>query len=219
MINYRKSNLTIIFENVCPIGQRGLRLLAMAFLVAVGLASCTKKFTTINEPWKGSPTATLPQLYAGFVSNMALSGGDQNDDNGWLYPISQQGMVYAHPDFPYASTNIWSNFYYNLANFNTYMDLIKGRSDSAELINVRAMLVVLRAYQAIKVSDYYGDMPFSAAGKAIYYGADNYKPAYDKQQSIYVSCLNDLQWAVNHFNTTDQNQYSMGSADLVLQNN
>jgi len=215
MINYIKRNLTIR-----PIGQRKLRLLIMpAFVIAFGLASCTKKFTTINTPWQGSPTATLPQLYIAFVSNMALSGGDQNDDNGWLYPISQQGMVYAHPDFPYASTGIWGNFYTNLANYNSYMDLIKARSDSAALVNVKAMLMVLRAYQAIKVSDYYGDMPYSAAGKAIYYGANNYKPVYDKQQSIYVSCLNDLQWAVNHFNTTDQNQYSMGSSDLVLQNN
>lgn len=191
----------------------------IGLLFAIGLGSCTKKFSTINTPYSGAPTATLPQIYVAFISNMALSGGDQNDDNGWLYPIAQQGAEYTHPDFQYATTNIWSNFYHNLSNFNAYMGVISSNKDSAKYTNVKAMLMVLKAYQAIKVSNFYGDMPYSAAGKAIYYGSDNYKPAYDKQQSVYVSCLNDLKWAVNNLNATDATQYSLGNSDYVLLNN
>src|SRR5450432_4197153 len=96
--------------------NRSFIILAVVLSV-LGLGACTKKFSTINTPYIGSSTATLNQLFVGFVSNLALSGGDQNDDNGWLYPITQQGMVYTHPDFAYASTGIWGNFYHNLANY------------------------------------------------------------------------------------------------------
>jgi hypothetical protein len=193
------------------------RVQAMVLLCVAGLASCTKKLNTINIPPFGAPNTTLNQLYVAFVSNMALSGGDQNDDNGWLYPIAQQGMVYTHPDFPYGSTGIWSDYYHNLANYNVYMQQITASPDSTLYTNAKAMLTVLRAYQTIKVSDFYGDMPFSAAGKAID-GPANLSPAYDSQKSIYVACLNDLQWAVNHFSASDPKQYSLGGNDLVLKN-
>jgi Starch-binding associating with outer membrane len=200
--------------------RNDFRTLATVFVCALGMASCTKKLETINIPPTGAPNTTLNQLYVAFISNMALSGGDLNDDNGWLYPIAQQGMVYTHPDFPYASTGIWGNYYHNLANYNVYMQLIAASPDSALYANVKAMLMVLRAYQTIKVSDFYGDIPFSAAGKVLDRSNNaNLTPSYDKQQSVYVACLKDLETAVNSFNTTDPKQYSLGSNDLVLVNN
>ena len=80
------------------------------------------------------------------------------------------------------------------------------------------MVKTLKAYQAIKLTNFYGDMPYSDAGKAIYYGSDNYKPTYDKQQAIYLACLTDLKWAVDNF-STDAKQYQLGNADVVLLNN
>jgi hypothetical protein len=131
-------------------------------------------------------------------------------------------MVYTHPDFGYASTGIWSNYYHNLSNYNAFMSLVSASPDSTTYSNVKLMMKVLKAYQTIKVTDFYGDMPYSKAGNAIDYSVTNeavLKPPYDSQQSIYVSCLNDLENAVNGFNTSDPNQYSFGSSDYVLQNN
>ncbi len=195
--------------------------LAPLFL-ALALASCTKNFQTINTPFNGSSQATLQQIYVAFVSNMALSGGDQDDDNGWLYPITQQGMVYTHPDFIYASTDIWTKYYHNLSNYNAFMKIIAASPDTAQYTNVKAMIKVLKAYQTIKVSDYYGDIPYLGAGQAIDYSPANdtvLTPAYTTQETIYASCLDDLQWAVNNFNATAANQYSFGGGDYVLQNN
>ena len=190
----------------------------LLLVAALTIPACSKNFKEINTPWNGSPIATLPQLYVAFVSNLQLSGGDQNDDNGWIYPITQQGVVYAHPDFPYASTGIWSNFYHNLSTYASFMNLVSASKDSTIYTNVKNMMKVLKAYQVIKVTNFYGDMPYSAAGKAIEYGATDFKPAYDKQQAIYVSAMNDLQDAVNTFNTTDASQFSLGSSDYVLLN-
>jgi hypothetical protein len=189
-------------------------------LFAIVCASCTKNFQTMNTPWNGSPIATIPQIYTAFVSNL-VQGGDQVTYNSWTYPITQQGVVYTKPDYPYGGdgNTDWSNFYHNLSNYNAMMGLIAAAPDTTIYTNVKAMMKVLRAYQAIKLSNFFGDMPYSDAGKAIYYGTANYTPTYDKQQSIYLSCLADLEWAVNNFNATDPKQYSLGTGELVLENN
>jgi hypothetical protein len=190
-------------------------LLVGVFLLVLGSVSCTKNFTNINSPWNSSPNATVPQLYTGFLSNMVL-GGLQVGYNSWVYPITQQGVEYTRADYSYGSDGDadWSNFYHNLANYNSMFTLIASLPDSAAYTNVKAMMKTLRAYHALKLSNQFGDMPFSDAGKAIYYGTNNFTPTYDKQQSIYLQCLNDLQWAVNNF-TTDGSQIRI--SDFVLQ--
>jgi hypothetical protein len=151
---------------------------------------------------------------------MAL-GGLEVGYNSWVYPITQQGVVYTRADYSYGSDGDadWSNFYHNMANYNAMFTLISSLPDTAAYTNVKAMMKTLRAYHALKLSNQFGDMPFSDAGKAIYYGAGNFTPKYDKQQSIYQACLADLTWAVDNFNATDATQFSLGNQDYVLQNN
>jgi hypothetical protein len=193
----------------------------VALILVVGLASCTKNFEKINTPWNGSPTPTLPQLFTAFVANLDnTANSEQRDDNGWLYPITQQGAVYTKSDYLFSgSTSIWSDFYHNLSNYYAAMDFIAATPDTTVYTNVKAMFKTLRAYQAIKVSDLYGDIPYSQAGLAIEHNVSSYTPGYDSQQSVYLSCLADLTWAVNNFNTTDTKQVSLGTSDGVLNNN
>jgi Starch-binding associating with outer membrane len=195
-------------------------LLAGMIGLMLFVSSCTKNFSSINYPWQGSPNANVSQLYVGFISNMAL-GGLQVGYNSWVYPITQQGVVYTRADYAYGSDGDadWSNFYHNLANYNSMFTLIATYPDTSIYTNVKAMMKTLRAYHALKLSNEFGDMPFSDAGKAVYYGTDNFTPAYDKQQSIYLQCLSDLEWAVNNFSATDASQYKLGNEDFVLQNN
>lgn len=203
--------------------KRNHSLIIMLFaLISGGLASCTKNFKTINTARTGSPTASVAQLYVTFVSNLA-QGDNQVSYNSWTYPITQQGAVYTKADFVFGNdgSEDWTSFYHNLSNYEELMNDILATPDTTVYTNVKAMMKVLKAYQAIKLSNFYGDMPYSAAGEALDYSATNdtvLSPPYDSQQSIYVSCLNDLQWAVNNF-STGASQYSMGSQDLVLQNN
>jgi len=197
-----------------------IKILSIVMLIIV-LGSCTKKFEAINTPWNGSPTASVPQLYVAFVSNLLLTYGDQATMNSYWYPISQQGIVYTKPDYSYdgGPSSEWSNFYHNLSNYKAMMETIAATSDTMDYTNIKAMMKTLKAYEAIKLSNFYGDMPYSLAGNAIDHQPADYSPPYDKQQSIYVSCLNDLEWAVNNFTTSDPNQISLGNGDLVLQNN
>jgi hypothetical protein len=209
------------FANKNKYNRSSLSLILMILIVALGIVSCTKNFTTINTTSSGSPVATLPQLFVAFVANIDnTANSEQRDDNGWVYPITQQGMIYTKSDYSYAATSAWSDFYHNLSNYNAAMNLIAASPDTTIYTNVKGMLKTLKVYQAIKVSNFYGDMPYSDAGKAIYYGTASYTPKYDKQQSIYLSCLSDLTWAVNNFDASaNSKQFSLGNSDGVLLNN
>lgn len=202
--------------------KRNHLLLLLLLAVCGGLASCTKNFKEINTPHTGSSIVSVSQLYVAFVSNLA-QGDNQTSYNSWTYPITQQGAVYTKADFVYGNdgSEDWTSFYHNLSNYVSMMQIIAATPDTTIYTNVKAMVRVLRAYQAIKLSNFYGDMPYSQAGGALYYSATNdtvLTPVYDSQKSIYLSCLNDLQWAVNNFSTSTS-QYSMGSGEYVLLNN
>lgn len=192
-------------------------------MMAIIFPSCTKDFTKINTPWNGSPVATVPQLYVAFVSNLA-QGDAQVTYNSWTYPITQQGVVYTKADYAFGNdgNEDWSKFYHNLSNYNAMLSVIAGEPDTTIYTNVKAMMKVLKAYQAIKLSNFFGDMPYSQAGKGIEYSPSNsgvLTVPYDKQQDIYLASLADLKWAVDNFNTSDPKQFSLGSSDLVLLNN
>jgi hypothetical protein len=204
------------------INKRTYFIFLAGLVILLGGAACTKNFKTINAPWNGSTVASVSQLYVAFVSNMTL-GDQQVGDNSWVYPITQQGVVYTKADYAYGNDGdeYWSNFYNNLPNYESMMNVIAAQPDTTIYTNVKAMMKVLKGYMAIKLSNFFGDIPYSGAGQSLNYSAANdtvLTPAYEKQQAIYLSVLNDLQWAVNNFSTSSS-QYSMGSDELVLENN
>jgi len=187
------------------------------FFIAV-LASCTKDFQKENTPYVGSYFTTLPQSYQSIGAQLDITAqGEDNAGTRWLLPITQQGAVYASSDYSYGQGANWSGFYANLATTNQMLSTMAASPDSAIYTNAKAMLLVLRAYQAIELSNFYGAMPYSKAGKAFSGNTADLTAPYDSQQSIYVSCLKDLTWAVNNFNT-GSTQYSFGSNEFLLLN-
>ena len=192
----------------------------VAVLLATVFASCTKNFQKENATWNGSATATLQQIYLGIGSNMdATAQGEDNAGTRWLYPITQQGAVYATSDYSYGQGANWTGFYQNLAAMNQMFSTMAASPDSAIYTNAEAMLKVIRAYQAIELSNFYGDIPYSKAGRGLSGSTTDLTVPYDKQQAVYLSCLKDLTWAVNNFNTTSSTQYSFGSGEFLFVNN
>ena len=188
---------------------------AMVFITVI-LASCTKNFQKENAPYSGPLSFTMPQLYTGIGANLDRSADIGNWSAArWLYPITQLGAVYAVSDFSYAEGTSWAEFYANLPAMNQMITTMTSSPYAATYTNAIAMVKVLRAYQALELSNLYGDMPYSKAGKAFSGNTADLKVPYDKQQAIYLSCLNDLTWAVNNF-TTNSNQVSFGSNEFLF---
>ena len=76
--------------------------------------------------------------------------------------------------------------------------------------NWLAIARIWRAYCFMRLTDLYGDIPYSEAGLG--YDSAVYKPSYDPQSSIYPSLLSELDAAAQ---SLDAGKSSYGSADLI----
>jgi len=187
-------------------------------LFAVLLGSCTKDFETINTPPVDPTDAPTPQVFNAIISSTPMVSGEYSVINTWIYPITQQAIVFGG-SYPYdnAKASVWENYYRGMADYRMLQDRISKEKDTTIYNNLYAMLRTIMAYSTFKVTNYYGDMPYTKAGYAPLNGPSGYKAPYDKQSDIYPAILRDLKWAVDNF-STNSNQYSVGAYETFLQN-
>ncbi len=90
--------------------------------------------------------------------------------------------------------------------------------------NVQSITYILRAYKTLRITDQFGDIPYSEAGLAYTYNTANYRPKYDSQESIYKSLLEQLKWASQHLTTAaatpgGKPYQSLGASETLFANN
>ncbi len=196
------------------------------------LVTSCKKFGDMNvNPI--SPTGTeIGPLFNGVVSSLAYNGNEMFYlDNEIFYPETELGALTsdAWGNFQIGTQAVWDNYYYALANIRDIEKRLEEKSSTdPEICNkVKAQLIVLKAFKTFKVTDYFGDIPYSEAGK-IWYNtteASNKKPKFDSQKDIYESLLNELVWAreillENKAQTDLGNDFfSLGVYDVLYANN
>jgi hypothetical protein len=190
----------------------------LACAAVITLVSCTKNFEAVNTPPKDPTTASTPQVYNMIISSLPQTAGEQSVYNSWIYPITQQAIVTSGA-YPYdnARNPVWENYYLTMANYRLLESRIAESGTSGTMNNFYAMLKTIMAYKTFKVTNLYGDMPYSKAGYAPLKGPEGYKAVYDKQPDIYASLLTDFKWAVDNFKN-DPSQYSVGTYETFLGN-
>ncbi len=192
-------------------------------------SACTKTFQGINTPTTGEPanTITIPQLVTDFFSHQ-MNTGDYIAINNFYYPVAQQGAMYKVSDYGIGTGsaadgpgNDWASFYQQLGDYRLIVSKMTADSAKTYYNNLNFMLKVLNSYQVLKVSNFYGSMPYSQAGYSIFGPSQrNYYPAYDSQKVIYETAITDLAGAVDSFNTgNSSSQFPMTGIDVVLLNN
>ena len=199
----------------------------------LALASCTKDFEEMNQnPF--SPTGTTVEaLFNGVISSLQQNMNEQFYlQNEIWYPETELGALTSEAwgNSQIGTSSVWSDYYLMLANirelekrFDAYGE---EQADPAICDKVRAQLNVLKAYQTFKVTDIFGDMPYSQAGR-IWENASSQasmKPEWDTQESIYKTLLDELVWSrdvlYNDSTTTaNGNEYYKLPYDVLLSNN
>jgi len=92
----------------------------------------------------------------------------------------------------YNTTNEeWLSAYWNEA-YSKYMKNIQDVINKEGTTNMAAMAMVLKVMVMQRVTDMYGDIPYSEA----FQGGNNPQPAYDTQEQIYSQFINELKTAV-----------------------
>ena len=201
--------------------------------VVLALASCTKGFEEMNQDPFSPTGTTVEALFNGVVSSLQQSMNEQFYlQNEIWYPETELGALTSEAwgNSQIGTSNLWSDYYLMLSNirelerrFDAYDEEL---GDSAVCDKVRAQLNILKAYQTFKVTDVFGDMPYSQAGH-IWENASSQatmKPEWDTQESIYKSLLEELVWSrdvlyADSITTSDGNEYYKLPYDVLLGNN
>ena len=209
------------------------RYILILCAATLAFASCTKDFEEMNQnPF--SPTGTtIEALFNGVVSSLQQSMNEQFYlQNEIWYPETELGALTSESwgNSQIGTTNVWSDYYLMLANirelekrFDAY---VEEQGDEAVCDKVRAQLNILKAYQTFKVTDIFGDIPYTQAGR-IWDNASSQatmKPEWDTQESIYKSLLEELVWSRDllHADSTTTaygNEYYRLPYDVLLNNN
>jgi hypothetical protein len=210
--------------------KRYILIICAATLV---FASCTKGFEEMNQDPFSPTGTTIEALFNGVVSSLQQSMNEQFYlQNEIWYPETELGALTSEAwgNSQIGTSNVWSDYYLMLANirelekrFDAYGE---EQADPAICDKVRAQLNILKAYQTFKVSDIFGDMPYSQAGR-IWENASSQttmKPEWDTQESIYKTLLEELVWSRDMLHsdsatTANGNEYYKLPYDVLLNNN
>ena len=91
---------------------------------------------------------------------------------------------------------LWTIYYPEI--IKTAVALIDQTADNPEEANLNAIGRILKVEAFLKLTDYYGDIPYFEAGKV--YQENIVKPKYDKQEDIYMDFLKELREASAELN-------------------
>ena len=183
----------------------------LSILAVVTMQSCDKNFASINVNPDAS-SAAVPQYvftkaqYDGTANMLNFLIGTMqyttsyNDVAGFgsKYVTSQINQTY--PAFTTGYTN----------EINEIGIVIKTVTGDASKVNLLAEAKIWQVYCFSRLTDLYGDIPYSQA--ALGYDSALYKPAYDAQKDIYASMLSQLDAAAQ---SLDAGKATFGSSDLI----
>ncbi len=177
--------------------MKALIKIALLFLVlGLGLWSCTKDFEEINTDPQGFTTASDGSIFNGLIQSMVLTGDEQMYiNNEILYKQTQLAALTkeAWGNFTLGTESMWKNYYLSLPGVRELEVRFSKMPESGEVTNMIAMLKIVMAYKTFKMTDIFGDIPFTYAG----YGFQDLEylhPTYDSQEYIYKYLLDELKW-------------------------
>jgi hypothetical protein len=185
--------------------------------LAVG---CTGKFEEINTDPRATTSISPDLLFTG-----ALRNGTLNWD---LYQIGQnlhadfycQFFANNSPGFqtdrletnPGWLQTYWNNYYSNFI-INT-QETIRIAAEDPRAVNKVALARIWRAWLYHRLTDYWGDVPYSEAGQGLLL---NTRPKYDTQESIYKDLVKELREAAAQIDPAQPARY--GVADILYNDN
>lgn len=169
--------------------------------------ACEKGFEELNRnPFYPTQTDIGP-LFNTVVNSLRLGWNEQfYMHNETLYGLTQQAALTAatFQNINIGTEEAWSSYYRALAHIRE----IERRLDEMDtepqaLDNARAMVKILLAYKTFRLTDLFGDIPFSDAGRG-FESLEYARPKFDAQEEIYKYLMGELEWAAGHINTAPE---------------
>ena len=177
--------------------MKNFKIYIIALVGALSFNSCSDKEFS-DEYYAntyGIYSADYKSLMTGAISDFAQRGGQNFYMKPMLYSQYLSQVVYTS-ESQYAQVGGQWDWYYvrSIKNLNTIIDAYSGNVDNLMTAqgskeNMIGVSKILRAIIYKRLTDTYGDIPYSEAVK---YDQGILTPKFDSQESIYKSLINDL---------------------------
>ena len=178
-----------------------IKYIILVALITAVTSSCTKDFEEINtDPTAAGPDTFNPN-YLLTTSQLRYTGSADFSYETWraqLIHFSTMMQHFSHLAGYWAGDKYTQNNDYNAAYFQRaydeqvkhVVDLVQLTKDNAAYANLYQISRIMKALIFHRITDIYGDVPYSEAGLGYYERI--FTPKYDKQQDIYMNMLAEL---------------------------
>ena len=176
------------------------KLLLLVLISLLINVSCKKDFEEINTNPAAFTTASDGSLLNSVVSSLQSGWNEQFYlNNEILYKQTQMAALFkeAWGNSTIGTEDVWSNYYKILPNIRELQRRFDNDPSTPALNNMKAMVKILLAYKTFKVTDFFGNIPYTEAGYG-FQDASKLRPKFDAQRDIYLSLLADLKWAADN---------------------
>jgi hypothetical protein len=193
-------------------------------LIIIGLiffqTSCIKDITDLNMDPNNEQTADPHLVFKysvkrGMGNYLTASHLEYNGLQQWTMYFASRGGVEPGNEYPSppGGDGFWNENYIDA--MNNAQVIIRLAEENPELVNMKAAAIIWKTFLAQRISDLWGDIPYSAALQG---NPDlDFTPEYDLQEDIYLKMLSDLENAVNTFD--DSKEFYNEDSDLIFGGN
>lgn len=194
-----------------------IKYLVAVFVTTMTFSSCEDGLEQLNQnpdayseviPEYIFTKAQLDAVDISYFGTAALTIGGSMQQFATYKEVPAAGDKYFNED---PSKGYFNGAY---SAVNEIQEVIAAVSENPEDVNKLSQARIWRAYIFHHITDLYGDVPYTEAGKGSSEGI--YTPKYDEQSFIYNDMLNELEEAANAF---DPSKETFGSADLLYDGN
>ncbi|MEJ7780805.1 MAG: SusD/RagB family nutrient-binding outer membrane lipoprotein [Daejeonella sp.] len=150
-------------------------------ICSLGFAGCNKFDDEINTDPNRPSQASGTQLIAN--AELSLSGLSSVPAAQFMAQYLSETQYPVGSLYPDGGTSFYGLYQGPLMNLETVLKSTTLSANEGLVVNQQAVAKILKAYYMWHITDRWGDVPYTEALK----GVDDFKPAYDTQQSIYNS--------------------------------
>lgn len=195
----------------------------IALMAVVMATGCTKKFEELNTDPNSVTIDKYNPLYHLTQAQLQYTGNSDFSYETWRVNIIYAGMFMQqlanaswYAGDKYMANQSWAQAYWDVAypsQVKYIVDLLEVTKDKPQYANLYQIGRIMKVMIFHRITDLYGDIPYSEAGLG-YYGRI-FTPKYDKQQDIYTDMLKELDQAAQ---ALDVSKDKPGTADLIYRN-
>ncbi|MDR0793296.1 MAG: SusD/RagB family nutrient-binding outer membrane lipoprotein [Chitinophagaceae bacterium] len=185
--------------------KRANNLIIFIFILALtgaGISSC-RKFSDLNkDPNSITPDLAIPDyLMTNVLTTTANNYGNWGSGNlsGAMQQTYQDSHGAGFSEYEWGPDDDWDKYYATLNDNKLLYEKAQANGWNFH----QGVALVMRAFNFGVLTDFWGDVPYSAAVNGDQGSVEDEFPVFDKQQDVYTGIITDLKAAIPYFNGTE----------------